>query len=205
MEIKWNDFKPEDFEKLCYHILEANGFSNLKWHGKFGNDKGRDIFATKIENPLPNANKQTSWIIQCKRYLSKPPNKDEISSFLNSAREFKPNNVLIMISNTLTSNTKDWLDSVKDEYKFDIYLWEEQDLKTQIIRHKDKLFEFFPRNKNLAKLISYYQIPNNEIKFGCNEIEDVEILCINCSNYDDAKKSALKFIKFIKENDIDVQ
>lgn len=205
MEIRWDEFTPEDFERLCYHILEVNGFTNLKWYGKSGNDKGRDILGIKVDNPLPSINKQSSWVIQCKRYISKPPNKGEIASFLNSAREFKPDNVLLMISNTLTSNMKDWLEFVKGEFNFNIYLWEEQDLIIQIIRHKDELSDFFPKNKALTKQVVFFKRSTGQIALGCNEFNDADILCYNCSNYEEAKKTAIEFINFIKDHDINFE
>jgi hypothetical protein len=202
MKIKWNDLKSEDFEKFCYHILELNGFSNIKWHGKSGNDKGRDLIATKIESPLPSIEKHSSWVIQCKRYIAKPATKDEISSFLNSAREFKPDNVLLMISNTLTSNVKDWLKAIENEYQFNIFLWEEQNLITQIILHRDVLAEYFPENKDFEKQAVFYKIDPGGIRLGCNEFQDIDLFCMNTSNYEEAKKIASKFIKFIKEHNI---
>ncbi len=148
MKINWNDLRPEEFEKFCFHILELNEFTNIQWHGKYGMDKGRDLTASRIDSPLPSIEKHSSWVIQCKRYISKAPVKDQIASFLNSAREFKPDNVLLIITNTLSSNVKDWLNSVKQEYQFNIYLWEEEDVITQIVRHKISSLNFSQKMKN---------------------------------------------------------
>lgn len=204
MKIKWNELKPEDFEKLCYHILELNGFLNLQWHGKSGNDKGRDILATKIETPLPSVQKQSSWVIQCKRYTSKPPGKSELASFLNSAREFKPDNTLIIISYTLTSNTKDWLESIKTEYTFNIFLWEEQELMIQYVHHKDKLSGYFP-SYNFGKHIVFFGANPIEFRVRCNEFSDVDICCSNCSNYEQARAMAKEFINFIRDNNVEFE
>jgi hypothetical protein len=202
MQINWKELSPRDFEKFCYHVLELNQFSNIKWHGKSGGDKGRDLTATKIESPLPSIEKYSSWVIQCKRYIATPPTKDEISSFLNSAREFKPDNVLLIISNTLTSNVRDWLESIKSEFQFNIYLWEEQNLITQIIRHRDVLSEYFPKNDDFAKQVVFYQINPGVIRLSCEEFQDVDLFCSNVSNYEQAKIKASEFIKFLKERNI---
>ncbi len=130
MDIAWPQLKPKEFEQLCCLILEANEFTDIQWFGESGNDKGRDILAKKLESPLPSVRINSNWVIQCKRYISKPPKKDDIASFLNSAREHKPDNVLIAVTNTLSSNTKDWLESIRTDYSFQIYLWEERDLIT---------------------------------------------------------------------------
>lgn len=202
MKIKWNKLTPENFEMFCYRILELNNFSNIQWYGKSGGDKGRDLVATKIESPLPSIEKSSSWIIQCKRFITKPPTKDDISSFLNSAREFKPDNVLLIITNTLSTNVKDWLKSINNEYRFNIYVWEEQDLITQIIRHRDTLSEYFPDNDDFGKQVLFYKMGLNEIRLGCNEFQDVELCIINISNYEQAKKKASEYIRFVKEHNI---
>ncbi|MCX5827627.1 MAG: restriction endonuclease [Deltaproteobacteria bacterium] len=202
MQINWKELNPRDFEKFCYHVLELNDFSNIQWHGKSGGDRGRDLTATKIESPLPSIEKYSSWVIQCKRYIAKPPSKDEISSFLNSAREFKPDNVLLIISNTLTSNAKDWIKSIKGEFQFNIYLWEEQNLITQIIRHRDVLSEYFPENEDFGKQVVFFKINPGGIRLGCNEFQEVDLFCTNASNYEEAKKIAYEYVKFIKEHNI---
>jgi len=201
MQIDWQELAPLDFEKFCYHLLELNNFSNLKWHGKSGGDKGRDLTATKTECPLPSIEKHSSWVVQCKRYIATPPTKDEISSFLNSAREFKPDNVLLIISNTLSSNVKDWLESIKNEYRFNIYVWEEQNLVTQIVRYRDALSEYFPQNEDFARQVVFYEVHGGYTRIGCDEFQDVELLC-NADSYEEAKRKASEFIRFIKERNI---
>jgi HJR/Mrr/RecB family endonuclease len=109
MESSWSKLNPKEFEHLCYLILEANDFTDIQWFGESGNDKGRDILAKKIESPLPDVRRNSKWVVQSKRYVSKPPRKDDIASFLTSAREHKPDHVLVALTNTLTSNTKDGL------------------------------------------------------------------------------------------------
>lgn len=109
MEIDWKTTTPEGFEKFCRKILEINGFSNIRWFGKSGNDRGRDLYAEKIENPLPNIIRMGKWIVQCKRFISKPPDKKELDDSIRWSLVHKPNYLFFIITNTLTSNTKDWL------------------------------------------------------------------------------------------------
>jgi hypothetical protein len=45
MKITWSQLTPTEFEKLCSLILEANDFTDIKWYGKSGGDKGRDLTA----------------------------------------------------------------------------------------------------------------------------------------------------------------
>lgn len=146
MNVSWPQLTPAEFEQLCALILEANKFTDIQWFGQSGGDKGRDILARKIEHPLSSIERSASWIVQCKRYVSKPPRKEAVASFLTAAREHRPDNVLIIVTNTLSAQTKDWLDSVRRDYPFQIYLWEEHDLLREIAAHKRQIYQsVFPR------------------------------------------------------------
>ena len=123
--IKWSDIEPTQFESLCYELLEQNGFTNLQWFGKSGSDKGRDIVAVKLEEPLSGIRIEQKWSVHCKRYVKAPPSKAEMETFLAGVREHSPDVVLLVISNTLSASTKDWLNAVRSEYRFEIYTWEE--------------------------------------------------------------------------------
>src|SRR6266700_1912434 len=65
----WSQLTPAEFEQVCYRLLEAAGFKNLRWYGKAGGDKGRDIVGEKTEHPLPGTERLSHWVVQCKRYL----------------------------------------------------------------------------------------------------------------------------------------
>src|ERR1051326_2280959 len=109
MKVTWSQLTPREFEELCYLILEANEFTDIEWYGKSGGDKARDLTAKKQESLLPSSKTIAKWVVQCKRYVTKPPTKTDIRSFLEDAEEHSPDNVLIMITNPLTPDTKDWI------------------------------------------------------------------------------------------------
>jgi hypothetical protein len=208
MDISWSQIDPKEFEQLCYLILEANNFSDIQWFGEAGSDKGRDIIAKKVESPLLSVHRTTKWVVQCKRYISKPPKKEDLASFLVAAREHKPDNVLIMVTNTLSPNTKDWLDSVRGDYQFQIYLWEELDLRREIHTHKRHISERFPRIYGKSDPIFVYHLQGNEIHFVCNEFEEILIVVINKNaanrnEVSEARKDVAEFIQFLKQNEID--
>jgi hypothetical protein len=208
MDISWSELKPKEFEQLCCLILEANGFTNIQWFGESGGDKGRDIVAKKTEAPLSSIQRTTKWVVQCKRYVSKPPNKDDIASFLTAAREHKPDSVLIAITNTLSSNTKDWLESVGKDYPFQIYLWEENDLRREIYSHKRHISERFPRIYGKSDPVYFYHLHGNETSFACNEFDEISIVVMNKSemNEDDinkAREHVAEFIQFLKQNEVE--
>jgi hypothetical protein len=208
MDITWSQLSPKEFEQLCCLILEANDFTDIQWFGESGNDKGRDILAKKVESPLPSFSKNAKWIIQCKRYVSKPPKKDDIASFLTSAREHKPDNVLIAITNTLSSNTKDWIESIRQEYPFQIYLWEERDLLREIHKHKRPIAERLPQIYSKSDPIFFYRMIGNEVTFACNEFEEVLIVVMNHNetregDIEKAREHVAEFMQFLKQNDVE--
>jgi hypothetical protein len=208
MDITWPQLKPKEFEQLCGLILEANEFTDIQWFGESGNDKGRDILAKKLDSPLSSVQRNTKWIIQCKRYLSKPPKKDDIASFLISAREHRPDNVLIAVTNTLSSNTKDWLESIRQDYPFQIYLWEERDLLREIYKHKRYIAERFPQIYGKSDPIFLYHLIGNEVRFACDEFDEVSIVVMNHretakGDIDKARETVAEFIQFLKQNDIE--
>ena len=135
MNIQWSDISPEQYELLCYRLLEINKFTDLAWHGGSG-DRGRDLVAFKIEEPLPGITRRSKWVVQCKRYTSRPPDKRVLRESLAAAREHDPDNVLLIISHVLSSAVKDWLASVANEYQFPIYTWERPTLEGLISRHR---------------------------------------------------------------------
>jgi Restriction endonuclease len=77
MKMTWSQLTPTEFEELCYLILEANEFTDIKWYGKSGGDRGRDLTAKKEESLLPSIKTIAKWVVQCKRYVTKPPTKGD--------------------------------------------------------------------------------------------------------------------------------
>lgn len=55
MHLDWDILSDQDFEELCYDLLDKEGFVNIKWMGRGGNDRGRDARAPeKSRNNLEN-------------------------------------------------------------------------------------------------------------------------------------------------------
>ena len=202
MDISWDNISPENFEKLCFKILEENKFDNLQWFGKSGGDKGRDIIGYKREEPLPGLTKVNKWVIQCKRYKSKLLSKTEINNILVDAEEHNPDNILIILSNTISANTKDWIDEKRKKTKYDIHIWEELDLEREIMKHRRKLEEQFPNIINKKEILFYEIIDSKRNFFGCNEFDDIEIRVTDSQSNEEALKRVKEFIEYLKENEI---
>ncbi|MBN2335613.1 restriction endonuclease [Candidatus Bathyarchaeota archaeon] len=158
MEIEWTKITPTGFEELCYQVLEKEGFVNLDWIGKRGSDRGRDIICNKIEYPLRGVVKIETYMAQCKRYTTDPPSKTDLDNSLTWAKAHKPDVVLIMVSNTLSSGTQDWLEMFKENAPFDILVFDEKKFET-----------FFEVNKEIY--INFFQIPEG---YEYNQIEEMK-------------------------------
>jgi Restriction endonuclease len=203
MKVTWSQLKPMEFEKLCSLILEANDFTDIEWYGKSGGDKGRDLTAKKEESLLSSSKTIAKWVVQCKRYVTKPPTKRDIESFLTDAREHRPDNVLIMITNTLTPGTKDWIESVRRDYSFKIIYWEELALEREVANHRSVISERLPKIYSRADSVTVEEvIMKEEYVFACREFGEIHLVAIDKSSLEQAREEVIEFTKFLKENDV---
>lgn len=200
--INWENITPEEFEELCYLLLEENEFYNLEWYGKSGGDKGRDILAEKNFIPFKNKNINQKWLCQCKRYTKKKITKTMIQEILNSAKEHNIDYLLLAITDILTSDIKDWINNIKKEYKFELIIWEDLDLKREINRNLVKITSRFPKLIKKIDSISFYEMGHAGTTYMCDEFDEVGFYLSNKYNKEDDIKMINEFIQFIKSNDI---
>ena len=163
MELDWDVITDQDFEELCYDILDNEGFVNITWMGRSGGDRGRDITGLKSEVPLTGIQRDVSYLIQCKKYLSRPPVASDLNSTIAWANVHRPNVLIIMVSNILSSNTNDWINLMKKTVNYDIIVY---DLK--------KLEKFLESNPN-----TYIKFFETEKGYHYNLIKDLKIEIIN--------------------------
>lgn len=203
MKIEWEKISPEEFEKICFKLIEENDFKNLSWFGKSGGDKGRDLICFKNEEPLSGIIKNNKWVIQCKRYILKPPTKAEINNILVNAEEHNPNDILIVVTNTLSANTKDWIEEKRKKAKYFIHIWEELDLEREIDKHRRKLERQFPDIIVPQKEVILYEVKDYpKHYFGCDEFEEIDIRVINSGSPEVALKRVKEYIEYLKNNNI---
>lgn len=200
--IEWSKVTPEEFEKLCAELLELNGFSNIEWYGKSGGDKGRDITATRVEDRISGIRREKRWIIQCKRYVSKRLSKQDVEGFLISAREHAPDTALLIISDTLTPDVRDWLKTIQTDYRFEILVWEERDLEREVHRHANRLSCNLPVKPQAENPIVFYELSHNVRNYTCTEFEEVGFYVMNAGGEKYDIPRIQEFIKFIRANEI---
>lgn len=200
----WNNLSAEQFEEFCYHILRLSGFQDLKWIGRKGGDKGRDITATKSEKPLRRSTVTRSWIVQCKHYRRKTPTKAEVLNWLASCHEHNPDRVLLIVSRSLTASFRDWLNVIQREHPFEIHIWDETELATEYRLYRHKLVGIFPSLPSVARPISLYLVKPADRQIFCDEVDEVGFVVMNSISDEDAMNQALEFVSFIKANEVKV-
>ena len=147
MSLDWDRLTDQDFEELCYDFLSKSGFENIEWYGRGGNDRGRDIKCAKSEIVFENFRKTTNYLVQCKKWVSRPPEPSDLNDTIAWADAHRPNALIIMVSNTLTGNSKDWLKEIEKNKSYAIYLYEELNFKNFLERNKDTFEKYFKANK----------------------------------------------------------
>lgn len=210
MAIDWTVLTSTEFEELCYVSAEANGFQELRWYGKGGGDKGRDIIAKKETVYSDRIRVSESWVIQCKRYTAEPPGIAEISKFLEQCREHKPDNVLLIVSNTLSSNTKDWLDAVRSDYRFRVHLWEEMDLVHEIKIHRKDLAATFPEllTQSSFKSPDPLRLSRMQSSFAyyvcdCDGFDEIGFFMLNDYGHESNVKWITEFIEYLRDHAVE--
>jgi len=141
--IEWNKLTHTDFESLCCDVLIREGYKNVAWVGKQGADRSRDILADRIERITQNKELVRRCLVQCKRHLTDPPSVSDLSNTLGWADAHKPDLLLIMISNTLRAEARDWLEKMQSEKKYDIVAYEETDFENFFDRNDDLYTKYF--------------------------------------------------------------
>lgn len=196
----WKQISPALFEKLCAAVLQKTGFTNVQWYGEAGSDKGRDIIAERSDTPVPGVQRRERWMVQCKRYTKSSLSKSELKELLDAGLEHKIDSLLIIATTTVSANLRDWLTAASQNYPFSAYIWEELDFRRHVTTHKIDLLESIPELAGRKSPLWMYPINHNEIRFACNEFEEVEIRVFNVDDVEEAKVKAIEFLKHLQAN-----
>jgi hypothetical protein len=73
-ELDFRRLTPEQFEELCFDIVDAAGFQRLAWR-QGGADSGRDIQGCKQISTGVTEDFSELWFSECKRYEGVVPPK----------------------------------------------------------------------------------------------------------------------------------
>ena len=147
MKVDWDRLTDQDFEELCYDILDREGFVNIKWHGRGGGDRGRDITCSRVEMILGNIARETRYLVQCKKYVARPPSPSDLKDTIAWADAHRPHVLLIMVSNTLSSDTHDWLSKIEKKTSYHILTYEEKNFDLFLEKHEELYKRYFERKE----------------------------------------------------------
>ena len=143
MNLEWDVLSDQDFEELCYDLLNRNYFVNIIWKGRSGEDRGQDITCSKIETIFGNIMKETTYLVQCKKYVARPPSPSDLNTVISWADAHRLHVLLIMVSNTLSVNTHDWLSDIAKNKSYHILAYEEKNFEHFLEKNKDLYKKYF--------------------------------------------------------------
>jgi len=147
VKLDWDALNDQDFEELCYDILNMSDFHNLEWFGRGGGDRGRDITCIKTDLILGNIKRETMYLVQCKKYVARPPSPSDLNDTIAWADAHKPHVLLIMVSNTLRPSTRDWLSKIRKDKLYEILVYEEKDFEDFLEKNEDLYKRHFERKE----------------------------------------------------------
>lgn len=116
-----NSLKPQEFQDLCFDILNNNNFLNPRPRGK-GPDGGRDLEAEFSFNFGKEQVQQKCWF-QCKRYGKTPLNYGEFNSEVQKAENRGIDRFIVISNKDMTSDTKTEIESWNKSNKCQISDW----------------------------------------------------------------------------------
>jgi len=160
VKLDWDKITDQDFEELCYEILSIEGFVNIKWLGRGGGDRGRDILCSKAEPALGNLRLQTTYLVQCKKWVARPPTPSDLNNAIAWADAQNPHVFLIMVSHTLSADTHDWVSQIQKKKPYQILTFEEKDFELFLEKNLDLHKKYFERKENRA----FFEPKKNEIQ-----------------------------------------
>jgi tetratricopeptide (TPR) repeat protein len=157
LTIEWERLTDREFESLCCDVLDREGYKNLRWTGGTG-DRGRDIQATKYVKMTETHERMYDVIAECKKYLARPPAISDLQGTLGWADVHKPDLLMLMIANTLTPNTHEWLDKTGQDKPYDILVFDDKHFELFFDRHPDFYAKHFggrriPRERIVRSLL----------------------------------------------------
>jgi tetratricopeptide (TPR) repeat protein len=143
--VEWVLLTDERFESLCYDVLARTGYRNLIWLGRSGGDRGRDIKCEKTYEIVPGHDRHMTCIAQCKRYLSRPPSISDLTLTIAWAEFHNPDILIIMVSNILSADTREWLNGISQQKRFHVSICDEKNFEGFFETNRDVYAKYFER------------------------------------------------------------
>lgn len=140
-DINFLNLTDNQFEELCYELLDKMGYKNLVWR-QGGADSGRDIEGyLTVENSLVGS-RDEKWFFECKRYTAGVP-AEQLNSKIAWADAEKPKHLVFLISPYLSNSTRTWLEKISANKPYAVHIVEGKQLKQTILSHPELLAKYF--------------------------------------------------------------
>lgn len=121
VQLKWTSLTDDEFERLIFCLIsETEGYENPEWLTKINAaDRGRDLSVIRVyTDPLAGVLRQRV-IIQCKHWLSKSINFDEVSSSKEKMKLWEPPRVDVHVIATTGRFTTDAIQFIEKHNQSD--------------------------------------------------------------------------------------
>ncbi len=121
VQLKWTSLTDDEFERLIFCLIsETEGYENPEWLTKLNAaDRGRDLSVSRVyTDPLAGVLRQRV-IIQCKHWLSKSINFDEVSSSKEKMTLWEPPRVDVHVIATTGRFTTDAIQFIEKHNQSD--------------------------------------------------------------------------------------
>lgn len=177
-DIDFMTLSPDEFEELCFDLLDEIGFEQLVWR-QGGADDGRDIQGVKRINVGVVEPYEEIWFFECKRYQNGVPPND-LSSKIAWADAESPKHLLFFVSSYLTTGARDWLSKISSNKPYRIHLVEGKRLQSLVSKSHRLMTRYFASDvQNLIKeahrtWIHHNLIPEPELLRTLAEEENLE-------------------------------
>ncbi|HDR7662880.1 restriction endonuclease [Bacillus wiedmannii] len=129
------------FENLCYELLDNNGFFGLKWI-KGGGDRGRDIEATKNVPYTFLGTRAETWHFECKNHNT-GIGVGEVHDKIGWAFANNPDKLIFLVSTHLTSDCKQYIETMRNSRFKHIYYIEGATLKKILLNTPILIEKYF--------------------------------------------------------------
>lgn len=124
---------PEDFERLCYWLVQREGYTNVEHVGVSGNDQGRDLVAWRQGRRV---------IFQCKRVREFRPQDIILELTKLQAVSTRPDELVFIVTCAVSARSREvarelWGDEETCQF------WASTELDERVKRYPEILREFF--------------------------------------------------------------
>ena len=138
-ELPYFSISPREFERLIYWILKSDiNWTNVQWRGAAGKEKGKDIFAVKIES-------NRNWIVQAKRdkNFSRKDLNNEYLKVKPEIEKYNAEGYLICIAKNASDDLRKAGEELQKKNSHIFEIWDSEDLNFILKSSPLLLFEFF--------------------------------------------------------------